>query len=175
MKSSFVTLAVAVGFAAAQLPQLDKIPKCAYSCVSSYISGTNIAGCKPADIACVCKNKDFIGGISCCLQKDCGKDDIAATISFANQICAASGVDTPKQLVCSTGSGASGSTATKTDNSSTGTGAGATATEQTTNAPTGSGTAATTAASSTKTGGAAPAYGNAGGILGAALAIAAAL
>ncbi|EFY90934.1 CFEM domain protein, putative [Metarhizium acridum CQMa 102] len=167
MRSSFVTLAVAVGFAAAQLPQLDKIPRCA-----SYISGTNIAGCKPADIACVCGNKDFIGGISCCLQKDCSKADIDSTIIFAKQLCAASGVKTPEQLVCSSGSGsASGSAATQTGSSSPT----ATGSQQNTSAASGSATAATTAATSTHTGAAAPAFRNPGGLLGAALAIVAAL
>ncbi|OAA48732.1 CFEM domain protein [Metarhizium rileyi] len=168
MRSSFFSLAVAVGFAAAQ-SQLDKIPKCAFSCVSSYISGTNIAGCKPADIACVCKNQEFINGISCCLQKDCSKEEVDSTISFANQLCTASGVETPKQLVCSAGSAsASGSAAaTKTSTSTSSSNSTPAGSQQTTTTSSGSGTAAT--------GAAVPAFGNAGGILGVALAIAAAL
>jgi hypothetical protein len=145
-----------------------------YSCVTAFISGTDIAGCKPADIACVCRNKDFIGGISCCLQKDCSKEDIESTISFANQLCAASGVDTPKQLVCSSGSASSSSGATKT---SSGSAAAATGSPQSTSAPSGTVTTgtATVAATSTKTNAAVPAFANAGGILGAALAMVAAL
>ncbi|KHN99953.1 Extracellular membrane protein, CFEM domain protein [Metarhizium album ARSEF 1941] len=160
MKSSFIILAAAAAFAAAQLDQLDKIPQCAQPCVSSAIDGTNIAGCKAADIRCVCGNKDFIAGISCCLQKSCSPSEIESTINFANKLCAASGVDTPKQLVCPSGSG-SPSGATQTKNTS----------------PTGSGTAATATAAATHTGGAAaaPTFGNAVGLVGAALAFAAAL
>ncbi|KAH0595921.1 hypothetical protein MHUMG1_06471 [Metarhizium humberi] len=170
MRSSFVTLAVAVSFAAAQ--QLGEIPQCAQSCVSSYVTGTNIAGCKPADIGCICKNEAFIQGISCCLEKVCDQADIDKTINVATGLCAASGVDTPKQLVCSSGSAsASGSAATKTGSSSPT----ASGSQQNTSAPSGSATAATTAATSTHTGAAAPAFGNPGGLLGAALAIVAAL
>ncbi|KAG5922893.1 hypothetical protein E4U42_005166 [Claviceps africana] len=149
MKSVLITLALATGLVAAQSasPQLDKIPKCAYNCVSSYITGSNIAGCAPADIACVCSNKDFLSGISCCLEKDCGKDDIQSTIQFAAGICNASGVKTPSTLVCNKNSGGSGP-----------------ATTSTSSAPVPSTTSA-----------AAPVYANVGGVLGAVVAVVALL
>ncbi|KAG6040715.1 hypothetical protein E4U41_007329 [Claviceps citrina] len=164
MRSNLIILAVASGFAAAQVPQLDKIPTCAYSCVSSYITGTNIAGCPPADIACVCSNKDFLGGISCCLQKDCSKGDIQATIEFAAGLCNASGVKTPTQLVCN--KDAAPPAASKSASAS-GTGAATTAS--------GSQTSSTGPPTPTKTNAAAPVHANAGGVLGAVLAVAALL
>lgn len=165
MKSSFVALALATGFAAAQLDQLDKIPKCAYSCVTSYISGTDIAGCKPADIACVCSNKNFLSGISCCLEKDCNKDDIQSTIKFASGICNASGVKTPTELVCNKDSASSSGTAAPTATQS-GSGAASSAASATSSGAT---------AAASKTGAAVPLQANAGGLLGAVLAVAALL
>ncbi|GAB0137150.1 hypothetical protein EsDP_00005430 [Epichloe bromicola] len=165
MKSTFITLALATGFAAAQLNQLDKIPKCAYSCVTSYITGSDIAGCKPADIACVCSNKDFISGISCCLEKDCQKDDIQSTIKFASGICNASGIKTPTELVCNKNAASSGaSTSTAASRTQNGTGTAAATTTTSTQTPT-----------ATKTNAAAPVYVNAGGVLGVVLAVAAVL
>ncbi|QPG99496.1 hypothetical protein C2857_001927 [Epichloe festucae Fl1] len=160
-------MALAAGFAAAQLDQLDKIPKCAYSCITSHITGTDIAGCKPADIACVCNNKDFISSISCCLEKDCQKDDIQSTIKFASGICNASGVKTPTELVCNknaASSGASTSTAASRTQNGSGTGTG-----------TATATTSTQTATATKTNAAAPVYVNAGGVLGVVLAVAAVL
>ncbi|KAG5999444.1 hypothetical protein E4U54_001847 [Claviceps lovelessii] len=149
MKSTLITLALASGFVAAQAPQLDKIPKCAYGCVTSYITGNNVAGCAPADIACVCSNKEFLGGISCCLEKDCNKDDIQSTIQFAASLCNASGVKTPSQLVCDKNSA---STSASTTTAST--------TSSVTGTP-----------SPTKTSAAAPLNANAGGVLAAVVAV----
>ncbi|KAG5980087.1 hypothetical protein E4U55_004400 [Claviceps digitariae] len=161
MKSTLITLALATGFVAAQAPQLDKIPKCAYSCVSSFITGSNIAGCAPADIACVCSNKEFLSNISCCLQKDCSKDDIQSTIQFAAGLCNASGVQTPTELVCNKNPGS-----TTGPSSSSGT---ATPTSQTGSA------SSTSSDAASKTNAAAPVYANAGGVLGAVVAVVALL
>ncbi|KAG5931307.1 hypothetical protein E4U53_001834 [Claviceps sorghi] len=163
MKSFLITLALATGFVAAQSPQLDKIPKCAYGCVSSYITGSNIAGCAPADIACVCSNKDFLSGISCCLEKDCGKEDIQSTIQFAAGICNASGVKTPTTLVCNKNSGSSSAPGSS----------GSASASATTPAATGSQTSSAPVPS--KTNAAAPVYANVGGVLGAVMAAAALL
>ncbi|KZZ96052.1 Extracellular membrane protein, CFEM domain protein [Moelleriella libera RCEF 2490] len=165
---SWIVLAVATGLSTAQSDQLDKIPKCAFPCVQSYITGNQIAGCKPADIACVCSNKQFLSSISCCLAKDCSKDDIDTTIKFAASLCNANGVQTPTQLVCD--QDVSG-TASKTAGSS----GAATATQQTAATNTGTGTSSSAAAATaTTTNAAAPAFGK-GGLLGAMLAVAAAL
>ncbi|KAG5941307.1 hypothetical protein E4U59_001822 [Claviceps monticola] len=165
MKSAVIALAVATGFVAAQVPQLDKIPKCAYSCVSSYITGTNIAGCAPADIACVCGNQEFLSGISCCLEKDCSKDDIKSTIDFAAGLCNASGVKTPKELICKNNAASSGAS------SSSGAAVAAT--------PTASGSQTSASGSgapaASKTNAAAAPYANAGGVLGAVVAVVALL
>ncbi|KAG5946244.1 hypothetical protein E4U60_004386 [Claviceps pazoutovae] len=163
MKSAVIALAVATGFVAAQVPQLDKIPKCAYSCVSSYITGTNIAGCAPADIACVCGNQEFLSGISCCLEKDCSKDDIKSTIDFAAGLCNASGVKTPKELICKNNAASSGASS----------GAAAAATPTASGSQTSASGSGAPAAS--KTNAAAAPYANAGGVLGAVVAVVALL
>ncbi|KAG6001818.1 hypothetical protein E4U21_003780 [Claviceps maximensis] len=163
MKSTLVILALATGLVAAQAPQLDKIPKCAYSCVSSYIVGSNIAGCAPADIACVCGNTSFLGDISCCLEKDCSKEDIQSTIQFASGLCNAAGVKTPTQLVCNKNAGSASASASGSS----------TATPTT---PAASGThTSTEAPAASKTNAAAPLYVNAGGVLGAVAAVVALL
>ncbi|KAK2592873.1 hypothetical protein QQS21_009440 [Conoideocrella luteorostrata] len=156
MKSSFITLAFAAGLALAQLNGID-IPTCAQPAIQGYITGNEIAGCKQADYVCVCSNKDFLGNISCQLEKDCNKDDIAKTIKTAANLCNSFGVKTPDQLVCNKNAASSGSS------SPTNTGS-----QQT------SGTGTSTSATPTRTNAAAPAFGSAGGLLGAALALVAA-
>lgn len=106
--------------------------------------------------------------MSCCLEKDCKKDDIQSTIKFASGICNASGVKTPTELVCNknaASSGASTSTAASPTQNGTGTGTTGTATATTT----------TQTAAATKTNAAAPVHVNAGGVLGVVLAVAAVL
>ncbi|KAG6087289.1 hypothetical protein E4U30_007896 [Claviceps sp. LM220 group G6] len=168
MKSAVIALAVATGFVAAQAPQLDKIPKCAYSCVSSYITGTNIAGCAPADIACVCGNQEFLSGISCCLEKDCSKDDIKSTIDFAAGLCNASGVKTPKELICKKNAASSGASSSSSSGS-----AAVAATPTASGSQTSASGSGAPAAS--KTNAAAAPYANAGGVLGAVVAVVALL
>ncbi|QUC18692.1 uncharacterized protein UV8b_02933 [Ustilaginoidea virens] len=155
MKFSLLALAAAAGLAAGQ--QTFSLPDCSHACVGSYITGNNISGCKTTDIACICANKEFLSGISCCLEHKCSKDDIDKTIRYAAQLCSASGTVIPTQLICGQ---AASSTSASAAASQTSTG-------------TASSTSSATAPAATKSSAASPAAANLGNVLGAALALAA--
>ncbi|PFH58360.1 hypothetical protein XA68_13765 [Ophiocordyceps unilateralis] len=107
MKSALiVTLAASLTIA----QDLSAMPPCAKDCVSKYMGGSSVAGCQAADIACVCKNKDFLNNIACCLAKACKPEDQAKTISFAKQLCSAAGVQVPDKVECNNEAAASVST-----------------------------------------------------------------
>ncbi|PTB76190.1 hypothetical protein M440DRAFT_1401645 [Trichoderma longibrachiatum ATCC 18648] len=113
MKASVLSLIFLSGLAAAQ------IPDCATSCVTKYTTGTSIAGCGQLDIACICKNDDFLNGIACCLASACDKDGQAQAVKYAKQICSSAGVSTPDNVVCNENSSSSATeSATATDDSS---------------------------------------------------------
>ncbi|KYK58578.1 cell wall protein [Drechmeria coniospora] len=149
MKASLI-IALAASLVAGQL---DSIPTCAQGCVGKYITGGGVAGCKTADIACVCRNKDFLDGIACCLADVCSQEDQDKSVKFARQLCTSSGVQVPDKVVCNKAA----SSATTTTSTS--------ATASATNA----------AQSSTSKAAAAPVVGNIGGLTGAVLAMLAAL
>ncbi|KAK1249231.1 hypothetical protein MKX07_002747 [Trichoderma sp. CBMAI-0711] len=117
MKASMLSLIFLSGLAAAQ------IPDCATGCVTKYTTGTSIAGCGQLDIACICKNADFLNGIACCLTSACDKDGQAAAVKYAKQICSSAGVSTPDDVVCNENSSSAteSATATNDDSSSTAT------------------------------------------------------
>ncbi|KAL6886487.1 hypothetical protein HDV57DRAFT_490582 [Trichoderma longibrachiatum] len=113
MKASVLSLIFLSGLAAAQ------IPDCETSCVTKYTTGTSIAGCGQLDIACICKNDDFLNGIACCLASACDKDGQAQAVKYAKQICSSAGVSTPDNVVCNENSSSSATeSATATDDSS---------------------------------------------------------
>ncbi|KAJ6445957.1 CFEM domain-containing protein [Purpureocillium lavendulum] len=135
------------------------------SCVSKLVGGTEIAGCKAADIGCICSNKSFINSIVCCIDetKACTKDELETTLKYAQTLCKASGATLPSTVpTCSASGSPTGSTASSTGTQASGTSSGtATAASGTTAASTSSSTAA-----------AAPfAGGSVGGLAGAVLAM----
>ncbi|KJZ78365.1 hypothetical protein HIM_02403 [Hirsutella minnesotensis 3608] len=109
MKSALL-FALAGSLVAAQ-SQLQGIPPCARECVSKSISGPNVAGCAVADIACVCRNKDFLNNIACCLAGVCKQEEQEQTVKFATQLCGASQVQVPSKVECKKGAAATGSSA----------------------------------------------------------------
>ncbi|KAH0491256.1 hypothetical protein TgHK011_002693 [Trichoderma gracile] len=113
MKASVLSLVFLSGLVAAQ------IPDCATGCVTKYTTGTSIAGCGQLDIACICKNSDFLNGIACCLASACDKDGQAQAVKYAKQICSSAGVSTPDNVVCNENSSSATESATATDDSST--------------------------------------------------------
>ncbi|KAL7911984.1 cell wall protein [Trichoderma velutinum] len=96
MKASVLSLVFLSGLAAAQ----SGIPTCATGCVTQFTTGTSIAGCGQLDIACICKNADFLSGIACCLASACDKNAQTQAVQYAKQICSSAGVSTPDQVVC---------------------------------------------------------------------------
>ncbi|KAL6694841.1 cell wall protein [Trichoderma pleuroticola] len=96
MKASVLALVFLSGLAAAQ----DGIPSCATGCVTQFTTGTSIAGCGQLDIACICKNADFLSGIACCLASSCDAAAQTQAVQYAKQICSSAGVSTPDQVVC---------------------------------------------------------------------------
>ncbi|KAH7022936.1 hypothetical protein EDB80DRAFT_696060 [Ilyonectria destructans] len=188
MKSSIFSLALVAGLAAAQA---GKIPSCATSCINKYTTGDGIAGCSAIDVKCICSNADFLSGIACCLEGQCDAAGKAAAVKYAQQICSAAKVTVPDEVVCkSTSSGsasasasatgvasesASGTATGKAASSSTASAASAAVSTTASSASTETGSATDSAASSTSSTGAAGGLSSAGGLLGAIVAMLAAL
>ncbi|PNP52603.1 hypothetical protein THARTR1_06768 [Trichoderma harzianum] len=195
MKASVLSLVFLSGLAAAQ----DGIPSCATGCVTQFTTGTSIAGCGQLDIACICKNADFLSGIACCLASSCDAAAQTQAVQYAKQICSSAGVSTPDQVVCNekssssteasrestTASESSSSTATtgSSDSSTTGSSESSTTAASSSSAPattnsssqtvTSPASQTTSAASTTSSNVAAP-LASAGSFVGAAIAVLAA-
>lgn len=120
-------------------------------CVTKVMTGSD-TGCNPADIACTCKNENFLDNIACCLADVCNKEDQDKTVQFAKRFCSAAKVRVPDKVECKKGASASSSS---------------------TRSSLATGTVARAASSST--GAAAPMLAGAGNLAGALLAIVAAL
>ncbi|KAL6800179.1 hypothetical protein J3E68DRAFT_397575 [Trichoderma sp. SZMC 28012] len=200
MKASVLSLVFLSGLAAAQSG--GGIPTCATGCVTQFTTGTSIAGCGQLDIACICKNADFLNGIACCLASSCDQAAQTQAVNYAKQICSSAGVSTPDSVVCNeksssssteashestTASESSSSTATtgSSDSSTTGSSESSTTAESSTSGPATTNSASRTtatsaaqqttssAASTTSSNVAAP-LASAGSFVGAAIAVLAA-
>ncbi|ATY59706.1 Extracellular membrane protein, 8-cysteine region, CFEM [Cordyceps militaris CM01] len=166
-----VPLLAAASLVVAQSNPLNSIPQCAQDCVGKFLSGSNIAGCSLVDYGCICRNKDFINNIACCLAPVCDDQGKADTISLANKLCKAFNVDLPTAVTCNTAASAS-STAASSGSASSSSGASQTTTATSSAAQSNSATNSGAAASTTKPN-AAPT--NVAGLVGAAAALAFAL
>ncbi|KAI4828098.1 hypothetical protein E4T44_09855 [Aureobasidium sp. EXF-8845] len=72
------------------------LPDCASTCVTS-----SFGGCNSIDVECICKNKEFLDNLGCCMSKACSKKDQDAAIGFANNFCQAYKVsDLPTAATC---------------------------------------------------------------------------
>ncbi|PHH87348.1 hypothetical protein CDD83_8993 [Cordyceps sp. RAO-2017] len=108
MKPALVVVAATASLAAAQ-DQLDGMPACARDCVAKYTTGSTVGKCKMGDIACICGNKDFLNSIACCLTGVCSQQDLDKTLKIAKQLCNASGVQVPDKVECNKQAAASSS------------------------------------------------------------------
>jgi len=145
LKQTLVAIALGAGLVAAQVGIPGDIPKCADPCVNEATTGTSIAGCAPLDIGCVCKNKDFLNNVACCLAAKCSKAEQATAVKYAQQICSSKGVTVPDSVVCNKAEESSASAAASASGSTT---LGSTASASTGTATTGSATTVTTGSSS---------------------------
>ncbi|KKP03014.1 hypothetical protein THAR02_04893 [Trichoderma harzianum] len=197
MKASVLSLVFLSGLAAAQ----SGIPTCATGCVTQFTTGTSIAGCGQLDIACICKNADFLSGIACCLASSCDQAAQTQAVNYAKQICSSAGVSTPDSVVCNeksssssteashestTASESSSSTATtgSSDSSTTDSSESSTTAESSTSGPATTNSASrttatsaaqqTTSAASTTSSNVAAPLASAGSFVGAAIAVLAA-
>ncbi|KAG9737321.1 hypothetical protein KCU59_g9506, partial [Aureobasidium melanogenum] len=58
-------------------------------------------GCNSIDVECICKNREFLDNLGCCMSKACDKADQDAAIGFANNFCSAYKVtDLPTAATC---------------------------------------------------------------------------
>ncbi|KAF3076205.1 hypothetical protein CFAM422_001337 [Trichoderma lentiforme] len=199
MKASVLSLVFLSGLAAAQSG--GGIPTCATGCVTQFTTGTSIAGCGQLDIACICKNADFLNGIACCLASSCDQAAQTQAVNYAKQICSSAGVSTPDSVVCNeksssssteashestTASESSSSTATtgSSDSSTTDSSESSTTAESSTSGPATTNSASrttttsaaqqTTSAASTTSSNVAAPLASAGSFVGAAIAVLAA-
>ncbi|KAL7786222.1 hypothetical protein V8C37DRAFT_392934 [Trichoderma ceciliae] len=179
MKSSVLSLVFVAALAAAQ----DGIPSCATGCITKFTTGTSIAGCQQLDVGCICKNADFINDIACCLSSACDKAGQDQAVDYAKQICSSSGVSTPDQVVCKENSSSqsetaasdtSASPATTGSSSTPATSDSASKTTATTGSSATTGSQTGSSATSTSSNVAAP-LASAGSLVGAAIAMLAAV
>lgn len=157
MKVILLLLAAAFGtLCSAQGLGLNNLPDCAKPCAATLPAKCGIS------VQCICSDKDWITGISCCVKQKCPAADQQKTIEVAQQVCDTANVKLPTAAACpgdsSTSAGAGGSSSsTGTSQSSTSMGSSimaSTSGSDTATAMTGSSTMASTAASPTPASGA---------------------
>ncbi|KAF5020823.1 hypothetical protein F66182_7146 [Fusarium sp. NRRL 66182] len=154
MKLSVFTSVLLAGLVAAQQ---ERLPTCAQPCVDQYTTGDGIAGCGQFDFRCICSNKSFLAGISCCLESACNAEQRETAVRYARQICSTAGVnDLPNEVTCDE-SAASGSASTPSAS------------------PSSSATSSADSSSSTDDSGSDASRGSAAGVLGIAMAMLVAL
>ncbi|PYH29724.1 CFEM domain-containing protein [Aspergillus neoniger CBS 115656] len=146
MKLYHVSLALFAGLGLVAGQGMDSLPPCARDCATGSIPKT----CKAIDVNCICSDKSFITGISCCVASTCSAEDQTSALNFAQQICGGAGVtDLPQSASCTSGNTASATLQT------TGTTTGASATTTSTGAANGTrldSSSSASAANATKTG-----------------------
>ncbi|KAL2429551.1 hypothetical protein ABEF95_006727 [Exophiala dermatitidis] len=90
MKSFTVVSAVALALAVPAFGQdITSLPQCAQSPILNAISSS---GCGLTDIACICKNDDFVSGLVKLIPTLCNTQEVQETIDFAKNLCSAYGV-----------------------------------------------------------------------------------
>ncbi|KAJ4300544.1 hypothetical protein N0V88_003222 [Collariella sp. IMI 366227] len=135
--AALLTLALA-GAAVAQLPA------CAQKCADPYLIN-GIGDCSGGDVKCICSDKDFLGGIACCLADGCSETDKNTAIDFALNLCKGVGVtDLPTQVLCNTAAPSTSVVSTAPTSGSAGTAPTSTPPAQTTGNTAGADTATTT-------------------------------
>jgi hypothetical protein len=124
--TAILALAGAATVAAADFP--SNMPACGRTCGTNMLGKAAEFKCKAEDIACLCKDKNFVWGIRDCSQQSCGSvDDANVAINWGNQVCADAGfpVGVPPADGVATSTGGSGGSPTKTgDDAATTTGSG---------------------------------------------------
>ncbi|KAK3943272.1 hypothetical protein QBC46DRAFT_378003 [Diplogelasinospora grovesii] len=115
MKVPAVLLSLA-GLASVAVAQAPTLPNCAQGCANQFLgSGIGNCGTNPA---CICADKDFISGISCCLASACNQADQSSAIDFASRFCGANGVTTlPTTVVCASTAASAAATTTASSES----------------------------------------------------------
>ncbi|PYH94446.1 putative CFEM domain protein [Aspergillus ellipticus CBS 707.79] len=111
MKLRHVSVALLASLSSVVAQGMEGLPACARDCATNSIPKS----CKAIDVNCICSDKSFITGISCCVANACSLQDQQAALTFAQQICGGAGVtDLPQSASCTSGSTetASGTSAT---------------------------------------------------------------
>lgn len=73
---------------------LASLPQCAMTCSMSALASIGEA-CALTDVACFCKNQDFMTSTKACLIATCAPEALAQLGGGATKICAAAGVTIP--------------------------------------------------------------------------------
>ncbi|PWY76196.1 hypothetical protein BO70DRAFT_90859 [Aspergillus heteromorphus CBS 117.55] len=112
MKLGHVSVALLAGLSPVVAQGMESLPACARDCATNSIPKT----CKAIDVNCICSDKSFITGISCCVANACSQQDQQSALTFAQQICGGAGVtDLPQSASCTSGSIASATSANTTN------------------------------------------------------------
>lgn len=78
---------------------IPELPVCAQGCLINAASEQS--SCTGADVACLCKNYDFINVVACCISSSCNKDDQTKAINANVKLCSSANVSIPNYLGCS--------------------------------------------------------------------------
>ncbi|KAL8695451.1 MAG: hypothetical protein Q9218_000029 [Villophora microphyllina] len=73
---------------------LTDLPDCAKPCAATLPANCGIS------VQCICSDKDWITGISCCVKSKCPPADQQKTIQVAQQICDTVKVTLPSAATC---------------------------------------------------------------------------
>jgi hypothetical protein len=124
--TAILALAGAATVAAADFP--SNMPACGRTCGTAMLGKASEFKCKAEDIACLCKDSNFVWGIRDCSMESCGSvDDANVAINWGNKICADAGspAGVPPADGVASSTGGSGGSPTKTgDGAATTTGSG---------------------------------------------------
>lgn len=82
-----------------------------------YTTGNEIADCNALDIACICSNDEFLNGIACCLEDACDEEGKDAAVAYARQICSTQDIEVPGEVVCRNPSGSGSDTSSAAETS----------------------------------------------------------
>ncbi|KAL2267421.1 hypothetical protein VTJ83DRAFT_4698 [Remersonia thermophila] len=89
-----------------------ELPTCAQDCATGFLE-SGIGDCGRNDVACICRNSQFLDDIACCLTSVCDAADQAKAVEFALQLCRGFKVtDLPSTVTCASTASSTGAAAT---------------------------------------------------------------
>ncbi|KAI5361415.1 Putative extracellular membrane protein, CFEM [Septoria linicola] len=79
-------------------PTVTDVPSCGQMCVTAGSYG----GCREGDVGCICRNTQYLEGLSECVGRSCNVTGCAEVASFAGDLCSSVGVTSLPMPSCGT-------------------------------------------------------------------------